>query len=62
MNTENQSNQPGRASEEYAAIAMALYETLLSPHDIESNRLTIRSISTAWAFKPCLMPGRPVRK
>ncbi len=62
MDTEKQNNQPGRACEEYAAITMALYETLLSPHDIEPNRITIRSISSAWAFKPCLMPGSPVRK
>ena len=47
---------------EEAAIAMALHEKFLCPHDKEANRLTIRAVSSAWSFKPCLMPDRPVRK
>ena len=62
MKAENQPNLSGLTGAEYAAIAMALHEKFLCPHDKEANRLTIRAVSSAWSFKPCLMPDRPVLK
>ncbi len=46
----------------YAAIAMALYETLGGVHDVEEQVLTIRRAHTAWSGKWHVLRVLPQRK
>lgn len=42
------------------AVALALHDSILNPHDWEDMRLTLRRSASAWAFKPTMMPVRPL--
>ncbi|MDO5017285.1 MAG: hypothetical protein Q4E10_02845 [Porphyromonas sp.] len=49
----------------YAAIAMALYETLGTPHDRESNVITIddaKNRHSAWSSKALTLRQLPERR
>ncbi len=46
----------------YAAIAMALYETLGGVHDVEHQVLTIRHTDTPWSGKWLVLRATPQKK
>ena len=63
MKQKDQTNKAqGANGDVYAAIAMALYETLGGVHDVEHQVLTIRRTNSPWSDKWHVMRVMPQKK